>query len=302
MVQSVDSKAFKQLAGAGLNAIADLVWPPSCPLCNRSTASVEGFLAEFCQDCESDLSVSEESTRLACLRCGVPGSQTPVCKARTCITSDSNTSDSKFADRASESRSDLPNATTGPPERCVRCRNQIFEFEAILPLWVYEHRVRDAVVAAKYAHQTALSDALGRRLGKRVRTRWTEKGHFDLVTYIPSHFTRQFARGGNGNQVIAQAVARTLATPCRMPLRISRRIRKQAWLGDQARIENVSGAFSVKKSYAWNRSDAISGKCILLVDDVLTTGATANEVARVLLAAGARGVSLAVIARAIRSD
>ena len=272
MVQSADSKAFKQFAEAGLKAIADMVWPPSCPLCNRSTPSVEGFAAEFCQDCESDLSLSEASTRLACRRCGVPGSQTSFRRARTCKTGDPNTGGSEFSDQAPESRSDLANITTGTPEKCIRCRNQNFEFEAIMPLWVYEHRVRDAVVAAKYAHQTALSDALGRRLGNRVRTRCDKKRLFDLVTYIPSHFTRQFARGGNGNQVIAQAVARTLQTPCRMPLRISRRIRKQAWLGDRARIENVSGAFSVKKSYAWKRSDAISGKCILLVDDVLTTG------------------------------
>lgn len=299
MVRSADSKSVQPFAIAGLKAIADMVWPPSCPLCNRSTPSVEGFAAEFCRECESDLSLSEASTRLACRRCGVP-SQTSLLRARTMRTGQ-NSGNSEFCERAPESRPDLANITTGPPEKCIRCRNQDFEFETITPLWIYEHRVRDAIVAAKSAHQTALSDALGRRLGKRVRTKCAKTRLFDLVTYIPSHFTRQFARGGNGNQVIAQAVARTLKTPCRLPLRISRRIRKQAWLGDRARIENVSGAFSVKKSYAWKRSDAISGKRILLVDDVLTTGATANEVARVLLAAGARGVSLAVVARAIRS-
>jgi predicted amidophosphoribosyltransferase len=301
MVPSVDSKDFKQLTTAGLNAIADLVWPPSCPLCNQSSPSVDGFAAEFCQDCESALSVSEEATRVACRRCGVPSSQTQLCKANIRSVEGSRAHESKFALRATEGCSDVPNVLIGLPEKCVRCRNQVFEFEAILPLWIYEHRVRDAVVAAKYAHQTALGDALGRRLGKHVRTRLMGNVHFDLVTYIPSHFTRQFARGGNGNQIIAQAVARMLATPCRMPLRITRRIRKQAWLGDQARIKNVSGAFSLKKGYALNRSEAIAGKCILLVDDVLTTGATANEVARVLLAAGARTVSLAVVARAIRS-
>ena len=138
-------------------------------------------------------------------------------------------------------------------------------------------------------------------MGARILELQGLPSKFDLVTYVPSHFTRQFARGGNGNQVIAEEVGKTLGVPCRQPLKITRRISKQAWLGDQARNRNVSGAFCVKKSYAWGRLTGLKAKRILVVDDVMTTGATANEVSRVLLASGAQGVCLAVVARALRS-
>jgi predicted amidophosphoribosyltransferase len=124
----------------------------------------------------------------------------------------------------------------------------------------------------------------------------------DLVTFVPSHVSRQFSRGGNGNQVIAGAVAESIDRPHRVLLKTTRRIKKQAWLDDAGRIENVLGAFSLKKSYAWIRSPDIAKRHVLVVDDVLTTGATANEVARVLRVGDARRVSLAVIARAIRSQ
>ena len=156
-------------------------------------------------------------------------------------------------------------------------------------------------MAAKYAHQAPLGDALGRRLGRRVEQVFA--GNLpDLVTYVPSHLTRQFSRGGNGNQVIAQAVAQVIGRPCQLWLRTTRRVEKQAWLDDAGRIENVRDAFSLKKSYAFPRSPGIANRQVLVVDDVLTTGATANEVARKLRDGGAKRVSLAVVARAIRSQ
>ncbi len=85
-------------------------------------------------------------------------------------------------------------------------------------------------------------------------------------------------------------------------MRTTRRIDKQAWLDDAQRLENVRDAFSLKNSYALLRSPRIANRHILVVDDVLTTGATANEVARVLRDDGARRVSLAVVARAVRSQ
>ena len=124
----------------------------------------------------------------------------------------------------------------------------------------------------------------------------------DLVTFVPSHVTRQFTRGGNGNFAIASAVARTIGRPCRSVLRTTRRIAKQAWLDDAQRRENVRDAFLLKKGYALFRSPRIAGRHVLVVDDVLTTGATANEVAQVLRDSGARRVSLAVVARAVRSQ
>jgi len=186
---------------------------------------------------------------------------------------------------------------------CHRCKADRFHFDGIIALWAYLDRVRDAIVAAKYAHQAPLGDALGRMLAKRLRP-VIAKDRPDTVTFVPSHFTRQFSRGGNGNQTIAAAVATGIKRPCRQLLRTTRPIAKQAWLEEADRAKNVRGAFALKKSYAFPRSHRMSdqrftNRHILLVDDVLTTGATASEVARVLKEAGASRVTVAVVARAV---
>lgn len=200
-----------------------------------------------------------------------------------------------------------PIGPISPIGTCGHCTNQTFQFDGVTALWIYQERVRDAVVAAKYPSHAALGDALGRRLGEKLLA--DSAGDFpDWVTYTPSHLRRQISRGGNGAHLIASAVSRVIRRPCRSVLRIKRPIDKQAWLDDAARQENVRDAFAVKKSYALpsprglvGQSRGLSGRHVLLVDDVLTTGATANEVARMIRVAGARRVSLAVVARAVRS-
>ena len=124
----------------------------------------------------------------------------------------------------------------------------------------------------------------------------------DVVTYVPSCLTRRVARGGNGASLIASAVAHRIGRPCRSLLRTTRSIAKQAWLDDDQRQQNVQGAFALKRSYAFPRMPQPHDRHILVVDDVLTTGATANEVARVLRGGGARRVTLAVVARAVRTQ
>lgn len=321
MVQNVELAALRRRASAGLAAAADLVWPPSCPLCKQQPPAKPGVTADFCVSCSAALSESEHLTQAACPGCGVP--QAHSCKVSTNPTLRDHVAmqnplkNAELAAKTVETLRDegpsrlnsdtgrSPNAIKAGREsqrfsKCPHCYNQKFRFEAVFPLWLYQDKVREVVLAAKNARQTALSATLGRRLGARVLGLQRVSSEFDLVTYVPSHFSRQFARGGNGNQVIAEEVGKTLRIPCRQLLKITRRISKQAWLGDQARNRNVSGAFSMKKSYAWGRLSGINAKRILVVDDVMTTGATANEVSRVLLASGAKGVCLAVVARALR--
>ena len=317
MVQKVDVAALRLQAKAGIAAASDLIWPPSCPLCNQSPPAAKDVPTEFCSSCATALSASEKLTRAACRRCGVPQPETSIRPENSDTQSDATvlkpeekadsqpfpadpTSAFELNPVYSLAHSEAGSSADRTPEKCNHCRNQSFQFETILSLWLYQDRAREVVLAAKYAHQTALSATLGRRLGLRVIEILGNSSKFDLVTYVPSHFTRQFSRGGNGNQVIAEEVGRTLSVACHQPLKITRRICKQAWLGDQARIGNVSGAFSLKKSYAWGSSTGVAGKRILVVDDVMTTGATANEVSRVLLASGAGVVCLAVVARAVR--
>jgi ComF family protein len=183
---------------------------------------------------------------------------------------------------------------------CGHCRQVALSFDRVAALWAYRDRVCEAVVGAKYPHRAALGDALGRRLAAVIAEDFSDQMP-DAVTFVPSYLTRRMSRGGTGTSVIAAAVARQIGRPCRALLRANRPIAKQAWLDDHERKRNVQGAFSAKRRYAFSRSPEPRNRHILVIDDVLTTGATANEVAAVLLASGASRVSLAVVARAIRS-
>lgn len=123
----------------------------------------------------------------------------------------------------------------------------------------------------------------------------------DIVTYVPTHFLRRIHRKGlSGAAAIAREVAQRLELPAVPMLRMTRAAKKQSMLLDAERPGNVRGAFAIKKRYARLRPEGLKGLNILLVDDVLTTGSTASEIARVLKDAGAGKVTLAVVARAVR--
>ena len=240
----------------------------------------------------------------SCPSCGIPG---PGFSSNPGLASSSEPSglhesgSDAFSDwcASGDPRSDGAEAVSSALE-CPHCRGAGFDFDGVLPLWMYRDRVCDAIVAAKYVHNTPLADALGQRLGQAIAPRFGEDPPSE-VTFVPSHFFRQLSRGGIGNRAIAEAVAKQLQIPVRGRLRTSRQIEKQAWLGDEERKTNVCGAFAPIKSYAFSRSPKLDDRHILVVDDVLTTGATASEVARVLKDTGARRVTIAVVARAIRT-
>lgn len=304
------------------SALLDLLLPPACRLCGDPTEKN----SDFCRTCWIALTQSDNIMRTACPRCGRPGGLTTHPKP----TSNGRETSEVLDLGANKQPSDLPaNVSDGPSPKpplaaCVHCKKEKFQFDHVIARWTYQDRVCDAIVAAKHASQSALGNALGRQLGEKVLEK-VESDQPDRITYVPSNFRRQLARGGrNGNVAIAEAVAKHInnvrfieksGERIRLQplLRTTRRIKKQAWLSDVQRRENVSGAFAAKKGYAWPMdfrilaglstfSEAnIRDQHILVVDDVLTTGATANEVSKVLRDAGARRVTLAVVARAVWS-
>ncbi|TWU43833.1 DNA utilization protein GntX [Novipirellula aureliae] len=255
-------------------ALIDLTYPPCCPLCHRLTGQKADLFKriEFCKQCEVGLTSSESQMRYGCRCCGFPMGRLTV----------------------------DPTQMQLPATRCPQCRDKAFQFDAVIPLWNYHGLVCDAVVAAKYVHMSALAATLGDRLGIRVAERLVDDCP-DWVTFVPSYFTRQLSRGGVGTATLAHAVAKRLQVPSRQLLKMTRRIAKQAWLDDDARVHNVRHAFQLKTRYAFGRSPDLVNRHILLVDDVYTTGATADEVAGVLREGGAAKVTIAVVARSVRS-
>jgi ComF family protein len=182
----------------------------------------------------------------------------------------------------------------GQPLPCMVCRNSPHRFDGATVLGRYDGHLRTLVLRAKQASDDALSLALGSALAEAVAA----KGEpFDAIVPVPVPKTRQLFRGVNVADILAESISRRLGVG-RMPdsLAFQRIVRRQHTLTPAQRRRNVRGALKATKVYD------LSGARLLVVDDVLTTGATADEAARALLSAGAASVSVAVVARGVGFD
>jgi ComF family protein len=118
----------------------------------------------------------------------------------------------------------------------------------------------------------------------------------DLQLPVPLHWTRLFARRYNQAAVLAHAIAKAGGPPVAADCLLRRRTPSQGNKNASARRRNVAGAFAVKDP------DEIRGKRVVLIDDVLTTGATVEECARILKRAGAARVDVLTLARVVRAQ
>lgn len=151
--------------------------------------------------------------------------------------------------------------------------------------------VREALHLLKYSGETRLAVPLG----QAAASRWAVAGRgADLVVPVPVHRERERERGYDQAALIAAVVGEALALPVARALARSRATRAQFSLGRAARRGNVAGAFVLAGAGA---PRLVAGRRILLVDDVVTTGATLAACAAVLLDAGATGVAALTVAR-----
>jgi ComF family protein len=180
-----------------------------------------------------------------------------------------------------------PNLVSG--DECPKCRDQSFGFDRAFRLGPYEGLRREVILKLKHSQHEGLAEAVG-DLWTRSRGDAVRKLTISAVVPVPLHWRRRWSRGYNQAEVLATAWTNALGKPlCRRWLRRPRPTELQTSLTKTARRENVRGAFSI-------RSDpSIRGAGILLIDDVLTTGATASEAARALKQAGAKHVFVAVL-------
>jgi ComF family protein len=178
-----------------------------------------------------------------------------------------------------------------PRGNCGHCRSRKLLFAAARTIGPYQDALRQAVLKAKHVACEPLAAALGQRLAQAVE-RLPLPERPDLVAAVPMHWLKRTWRKTNPAATAAQSLARQLDLPLARGLLICRRIlRRQATLNPEERRRNVRGAF--RASRWWS----IAGKRILLVDDVMTTGATAHEASRALVEAGAAAVYVATVAR-----
>jgi ComF family protein len=154
----------------------------------------------------------------------------------------------------------------------------------------YEGALREVVLRMKSHSGEGLAEAVAEVWAMRIAPALRPVA-VDIVAPVPLHWLKRWRRGFNQSEVLAHCLARHLNVPCRP--RWLRRIRstgEQKALSASARRDNVRDAFRA------GRGARLHGRTVLLVDDVLTTGATAHEAARALRAAGAARVIVAVLA------
>lgn len=178
-----------------------------------------------------------------------------------------------------------------PLGNCGDCRGHKMLFSASRTLGAHEGRLREAVLKAKHAFHEPLAFALGQQLALSIaQCPFTSAP--DLIVPVPMHWLRRLSRRTHPAGTLARAAAEVLHLPLSDHAFIgSRAIRHQSSLSGAERRKNVRGAFSVR----WPKR--LRGKRILLVDDVMTTGETARECARVLLQSGAATVYVATVSR-----
>ena len=156
-------------------------------------------------------------------------------------------------------------------------------------LWYYKENARESLLRYKFKHRRHYCAAYGRLLAMHLQQAGFDD--FDILTWVPISFRRRWKRGFDQVAVIAKACAKELGCSAQPVLKKVRHTSPQSLLNDVAkRRANILGAYRVRKSAH------VAGRTILLLDDIITTGATASECAKTLQVAGAEKILCAAVA------
>ena len=183
---------------------------------------------------------------------------------------------------------------TDSPE-CAGVHKNFSFLDSWTAVWYYKENIRKSILRFKFCGARHYAAAYGRMLAMRIQQEYAEQ--FDILTWVPTSRLRCLKRGYDQAQLLAEAVGQELGMTPLGTLKKVRHNRSQSGVTGQAkRRANVLGAYKAVCP------QEISGKRILLLDDVITTGATAGECARVLLTAGAKAVHCGCIAAATHHE
>ncbi len=173
---------------------------------------------------------------------------------------------------------------------CGACMREPPEFDWARAAVVYDDRAKSLILGLKYGGIGSGVPALGRMMAGSI----AREAKPDLIIPVPLHSRRLLMRRFNQSQLLAKTLATNLSLPLEaFALERRKATPSQGTLNRKSRKRNVAGAFRVTA----DGKQAIAGKSVLLVDDVLTTGATASACAKALKRSGASHVGLVVFAR-----
>ncbi len=174
-------------------------------------------------------------------------------------------------------------------EICPKSKRKLHFLDSYSAVWYYNGYVRRSILRLKFYRARHLAQPLGAILAEHIRKNYPEG--IDLITWVPISPLRRLGRGYDQMELVARAAGAELGTP---PVRLLKKIRhnrRQSGIQSyQLRRSNVLGAYQIAAPAK------VPGKRILLLDDVITTGSTVSECAKVLRQGGAREVHCAAIA------
>ncbi len=175
-------------------------------------------------------------------------------------------------------------------ESCGRCEKEKYHFASAQRLGVYDGLLREAVLKIKNPQQEVLAETLGLFWGEHSRARLLQSMPQCLIP-VPLHWGRRWTRGFNQSESLARGLSLALELPiARWAVRRIRPTPSQTTQTPSERRKNVMGAFQ------HTRFSNLRDMRVLLIDDVLTTGATSDAVTTALLASGVAQVDVAVLA------
>jgi competence protein ComFC len=193
-----------------------------------------------------------------------------------------------FCERCSEP---FAGAITGSFS-CANCAHRTLYFDAAVAPYRSRGIVRKLVHDFKYGRQFHLRHLLAGWLNETLDDPRLRGRRFDCIVPVPLHSARERERGFNQAQLLAELLSRKISVPLRRALERIRYTTTQTEFDRAERMENLRNAFRLRKKMN------VRDLRVLLIDDVLTTGSTLSECARVLKEAGAISVHAATAARA----
>ena len=184
----------------------------------------------------------------------------------------------------------------GADALCGACLQKLPAYDRARAVFRYDRHSRDLILRFKHADRTESVPAFAGWLA-RAGAELVESA--ELIVPVPLHWTRLAARRFNQAALLAQALGRATGRAVEpQALERRRQTQSQGRLGRLARFRNVRGAIAVTDRFV----AAVANRRILLIDDVITTGATVDSAAKALISAGARGVDVLALAKVIRAD
>ncbi len=175
---------------------------------------------------------------------------------------------------------------------CANCAHRTIHFDAAVAVYRSRGIVRRLIHDFKYGHQMHLRHVVAGWLGKALDDVRLRGRHFDVMVAVPLHPARQRERGFNQATLLAELLSEKMSIQLVPVLERIRYTTTQTAFDRAERMENLHNAFRLRKNMD------VRDLHVLLIDDVLTTGSTLSECARVLKAAGAVSVHAATAARA----